>query len=434
MSAEPAEPTGSSWRLTPAFITAASISGALLYLAIALHRRDLLALASPLVGDIIIAAYWRPILILRVQLRASRVLLLEQESTTLHLVVETDRPVEVVTAMTTASKEFMLKYNPVQCSAARTSSRHEILQEVVALHWGRGFVGPATVNLWAKHGLLQAFVEAPAVPVRVVPLRKHFNTVDVVPFAKGNVGTHGSRYRGEGGDFAGVRPFGTGDRLKRINWRVSLRTGDIHVTTNASIRDADILLMIDSSSDVVSVDTIGRSEGSLDSAVRAAGSIAEHYLRNGDRVGLFDYARPLRPIRPATGRAHLHRIVDALIQVTPQPAVRISSTRVLSAVAPRSTIFLFGPFCGETMRDRGLAMRRSGHTVLIIDTLPRSALLRIEHEWTHTARRIEALRRESDMDQLLEHGIPVVIWRESEDLNQVLAQLSRAASAPRLVP
>lgn len=59
----------------------------------------------------------------------------------------------------------------------------------------------------------------------------------MVPRAEGLIGGHPSHRPGEGSDVAGVRPFVLGDRLRRINWRVTGRTGTLHVTSTYADRD-----------------------------------------------------------------------------------------------------------------------------------------------------------------------------------------------------
>ena len=55
---------------------------------------------------------------------------------------------------------------------------------------------------------------------------------------------------GDGTEFAGIRPFHAGDRLRRINWRVSLRTGALHVVdAPAARRTAAVLLVVDALAD-----------------------------------------------------------------------------------------------------------------------------------------------------------------------------------------
>ena len=88
----------------------------------------------------------------------------------------------------------------------------------------------------------------------------------------------------QGSEPAEVRAFRPGDRLRRINWAVSSRTGALHVTSTWADRDTQVLLLLDTEYDIGESEGIDGAASSLDTAVRAAAAIAEHSLRAGDRV------------------------------------------------------------------------------------------------------------------------------------------------------
>ena len=89
----------------------------------------------------------------------------------------------------------------------------------------------------------------------VLPASAPFDSAAEAPQPLGLVGANRSRRVGDGTEFAGIRPFHAGDRLRRINWRVSLRTGDLHVVTARGEEDSGVLLVVDALSD------FGRSGG-----------------------------------------------------------------------------------------------------------------------------------------------------------------------------
>ena len=107
-----------------------------------------------------------------------------------------------------------------------------------------------------------------------------------MPHPIGLVGTHQARRPGEGSEFSSIRPFAPGDRLRRVQWRVSLRTGALHVTSTVAEEDSSVLLLVDSGIEVGVGEGLHGRATSLDTAVRAAGAVAEHYLHRGDRVGM----------------------------------------------------------------------------------------------------------------------------------------------------
>lgn len=132
-----------------------------------------------------------------------------------------------------------------------------------------------------------------------LPLPAMFDSNTGLRHANGLVGLNQSARPGDGSEFASIRPFQVGDRLRRIHWPRSLRAGTLHVTSTWADQDSHVVIVVDA------IDDLGISEGidglasSLDVTVRAAGAIAEHYVQHGDRVSLACSAqRPPRSPHP----------------------------------------------------------------------------------------------------------------------------------------
>ena len=69
----------------------------------------------------------------------------------------------------------------------------------------------------------------------------------------------------------------------------------------------------------------------LDTTVRAAAAIAEHYLHRGDRVSLLEYGPAARRLRPATGRRQYLTVLEWLLDVRADVVRRTSRTTRSSA-------------------------------------------------------------------------------------------------------
>ena len=136
----------------------------------------------------------------------------------------------------------------------------------------------------------------------VWPQAAAYDSTAEAPQPDGLVGAHRSRRVGSGTEFAGIRPFAPGDRLRRISWPVSLRTGELQVVTTRAEQDASVLIVVDALRDIgISGGVDGRAS-SLDLTVRAASALAEHHVRRGDRVGCGSSDRATRGSRSAAGR------------------------------------------------------------------------------------------------------------------------------------
>lgn len=423
----------SGWQPTVAFTAAAGTAATLLFLAVALHRPDLAVIAAPLLVSLAVNLSRQPGNGVTARLRANPSTLLEDQGTTLRLRVTAPESADLVQTRSRAGAWLAIagRQRP-RCDRMPAAGPLVVSHQARAMRWSRTRSGTAQVTASAAQGLFRFDAAAQDAPVRILPLRERFHAIDAMPYAVGNLGAHRSRRSGDGTDLAGVRPFVAGDRLKRINWPVTLRTGQLHVTATVSDRDTSVMIVVDTSINATDP-TSTSAGGSLDTAVHAAAAIAEHYLQSGDRVGLLDHAQPLRPIRPAAGRAHLDRIVDALLDVTPQPATGdYPLPRVLARVAPRAMVMLLSPLLGAARPERAVALAHAGHPVLVIDTLGAHPPGDAAREWPDLAWRLQLLQRAADIDRLGEHGIPVVAWRGAGSLDDVLLRLSRAAGAPRI--
>ena len=76
---------------------------------------------------------------------------------------------------------------------------------------------------------------------------------------------------------------------------------------------------------------------------------------------------------------------------------------------------------------------RAGRFVVGIDTLPTDIPLPVRGDWATAAARLWRLDRSNTLEQLREHGVPVVAWAGPGSLDEVLRQVSRMASAPKAV-
>jgi uncharacterized protein (DUF58 family) len=289
--------------------------------------------------------------------------------------------------------------------------------------------------------------------VTTVPLPDHFSARVPVPRPDGLVGQNRSSHQGDGGELADIRPFRTGDKLRRVHWPVSMRTGELHVTSTYADQDSEVLLLIDAMHDIgVSEGVEGRST-SLDNAVRAAGAIAEHYLRTGDRVGLQVLgARDLPAVPSAAGKNHLRRVLDVLAGVrsadgTVKDEKRLSG-QLRRRVGAGALVVVLTPAISAQVLAHAIALARRGISVVVVDTLaPELARPDVDPALLTTvtpmatdspqlaslAWRIRLLERSREMLRAREAGVPIVPWGGPGTLDLVLRDLAHRSRAPRVV-
>lgn len=421
------------WRPTNALVGVVAIAGSLMLLAVIFRRTDFMLLALPFVLGALFGLSRRPSGTPEAVVEVTASSMLEDERTIVRVRVSSTDQVDAVSVQLQLGQYQIYRYGrPQRATALRAGESHELQFDVRSVRWGRAGVGPARIELTAGHGLLHCGpLRTGVTAITTLPLQQVFEAVDAVPRAEGVVGPHRSRRPGEGTDIAGVREFVVGDRLHRINWPVSLRLGGLHVTSTLSDRDTNVFLVLDTHFDLGRSEGIDGASSSLDLTVRSAASIAEFYLRHGDRVGLIDMGQAIRQVRPGSGRGHLIRLLDVLLDAAPSTTSGISTTMALGQVSTGSLVVMLSPLVGDNAINRTATLARAGHSVVVIDTLPEDAAPPRRSEWTSLAWRLWLLERSGEISRLGELGVPVVRWRGAGSLDEVLRDVSRAAAAPR---
>ena len=303
--------------------------------------------------------------------------------------------------------------------------------------WGRYLVGPPQVALMDGSGSWRAAGDGPSAYVVVRPAAASLVGSSGVTRPIGMAGSHPSATPGEGSQLAELREFRLGDRLKRINWRVTSRTGRLHVATMLTERDTDVLLVMDTMHDVPGLRPTDAT--SLDLAVRAVAALARHYLGYGDRVAVHDIGRRMRHVRAGTGPRQLLVTIDALSRIErgTNPVFR---GRPIRGITPGTLVFFCSPLIDESSTTEVGRLRQLGCEVVVVDTLPADigtprwlkGRRRRDRSWLDEAWVVRRLEREEMFARLRQAGVPVVAWRGTGSLAGVLATMERSRRAPRL--
>jgi uncharacterized protein (DUF58 family) len=273
-------------------------------------------------------------------------------------------------------------------------------------------------------------------PLTTLPVPALFDVHASMHPTDGLIGMHRSARSGEGNEFAGIRPFHAGDRLRRINWTRSARTNSLQVNSTWADLDTHIALIVDATDDFGVSEGIDGLASSMDATVRAAGAIAEHYAPRGERVSLRTFGtRSTTSVPPGTGRQQLRRILDALARVNPArggPTMyRTPAARQRGFIRGQLTVVL-SPLIAPEALDLVVSLGQRGMSVIVVDTLP-DHIVRDEDPYTALAWRIRLLERRRELRVVTAAGIPVVTWRGPGSLDQVIRDISCRGAAPRVV-
>jgi uncharacterized protein (DUF58 family) len=127
-------------------------------------------------------------------------------------------------------------------------------------------------------------------------------------------GEYRSVFRGQGMEFAEVRPYIPGDDYRAIEWNVSARLASPFVKTYTEERELTLLLVVDQSGST----TFGTpmTKGAL--AIEVASVLALAAARHNDRVGALLFSDTIESvIPPRKGRRHALRVIRDLVAFEP---------------------------------------------------------------------------------------------------------------------
>lgn len=293
---------------------------------------------------------------------------------------------------------------------------------IVASRWGAYRIDEVLVRARDRFGFFayEARLDR-SLDLRVYPspaaIRRAISAVETQTFA----GDELSRRRGDGIEFADVRPYAPGDQVRRVNWRLSSRRPELFVNELHPERSTDVVILVDTITDVAGVDT----RSSLSTALRGANGIANHYLRRRDRVGLISFGGTIRWLVPAMGPAQAYRIADTLLDA--QAATSVAWRRVdfipPRALPPKALVVALTPLLADQVVEGLLDLRGRGFDLAVVELDPEWFIPAPATPTTTTARRLWRMRRELLRDRFRRVGVSVATWNPDNQLDPVLEEV-----------
>jgi uncharacterized protein (DUF58 family) len=249
--------------------------------------------------------------------------------------------------------------------------------------------------------------------VRVFPreetLRSLIAPLETQVFAGNQV----SRARGEGIEFADLREWQPGDRLRRVNWRATALRRSLWVNEQNPERNTDVVLFLDTFAEV-------RAEGrsTNDRAVRAAATLAHIYLQRKDRVGLVGFGGFLSWLVPASGMRQLYAIVEALLtsEVVHSFAIRGVDVLPPRTLPSKALVLAITPLLDNRTAAALLDLRARGYDLIVVEVSPLELVAPKPGSELELAHRLWRLSRDALRWRYEQVGVPVVTWRDDEPL------------------
>jgi uncharacterized protein (DUF58 family) len=229
-----------------------------------------------------------------------------------------------------------------------------------------------------------------------------------------------AREKGEGIEFADLRQFVAGDRVRRINWRASARRGELWVNELHAERNSDVILFLDSFTEARRDD-----ESTLDRTVRGAAALVEHYLEHKDRVGLVSFGGVLNWLLPSSGLTQLYRIVDSLLdtEIILNYAWKDIDVIPRRTLPPKALVIALTPLLDERAAGALIDLRARGFDLAIVEVSPVPFVTPGSQELQRLAYDIWTSRRDALRGQYERAGVPVAVWNDDVPLVAALEEV-----------
>jgi uncharacterized protein (DUF58 family) len=352
-----------SWRVPVygAFAAAALVAG------LASGRVEPVALAAPFLLALVAAVVEREPRV-SVGLSLDRERALEGDEVTATIELSAPARVDRIELLLPLAPELSVEGQPAVALHLRGNETRTVELKLRSERWGAFRVGPLLVRERDVLGLRSwEGVAGGRHPLRLYPSEEALQSL--VPPLETQVfaGNQISRARGEGIEFADLREWQPGDRVRRVNWRATALRGSLWVNEQHPERNTDVVLFLDTFAEVRAQ---GRSTN--DRAVRAAATLARGYLQRKDRVGLVGYGGFLSWLLPASGTRQLYAIIDTLIasDVVHSYALRDVDVLPRRTLPPRALVLAITPLLDDRTAAALVDLRARSYDLIVVEVSP----------------------------------------------------------------
>jgi uncharacterized protein (DUF58 family) len=402
--------------------------------ALALGRPELVALAAPfalmLVGGLVIS---REPTLSRLSVSIDRDRVVEGETVTMRIEIAAERDVERLEVVVPLVPGLALDEGPPVRAVRLVAGRPRRLQlRIGCERWGVYELGQVLVRAYDRLDVFRFDGGTDARrAIKVFPRTETLRALVRPAQTQLHFGNQVARQTGGGIEFSELRPFVPGDRVRSIDWKATARRGSPWVRERHPERNTDVVIFLDTFSDVW---TGGRSS-SLERAVRAAATVADAYLARRDRVGVVGFGGILRWLEPAMGARQRYRIVDALLGTEVAVSYAWKGIDVIPArtLPPKALVLAITPLLDERSISALFDLRGRGFDVAVIEVPPIPPAVGQADPIASLARRLWIMERQVLRRRLQRIGVAVSEWPEDEFLQRPVWDVEAYRRSARLV-
>lgn len=277
----------------------------------------------------------------------------------------------------------------------------------------------------------------------LIALRARVARVRVTPIVSraARNGQQSSRLYGRGMDYAESRVYQPGDDVRRLDWRLTARSGKLHTKLFQEDREGCLLILLDTHA---SMRFGTRVRFKSVQVARAAASAAWYAIRAGERIGAMAFGGVERLQRPQAGPRGALAVCGALADWDAASITADQRSELLGDALARASRVLHGASrvllisdgfsCDAAARQRLLDLdRRAAVSVLVVGDALELALAPagrypLEHAGQRSDVHLESERQRADFQRMLGSG-PARLAELARTLGLPCSSIDTAADA-----
>ncbi|OBF70352.1 ATPase [Mycobacterium sp. 852002-51613_SCH5001154] len=399
------------WRASHLTRAMASCAGLALAVAVIGARWQLIAFAAPLLGVLCSISWQRPVPTIRVHGDPDAQRCFEDDRAQLRIWATEEGEATGFSAV----EVTVPPVEGLQLEVLDSDSRRSKRVAATAQRWGRYFIR-ARVDAVARGGLLYGTATVDAAEVIVFPLTPPQSTPIPQTELLDRLGAHLTRHVGPGVEYADIRAYVPGDQLRAVNWPVSARRGQLHVTQRLTDRAADVVVLIDTYRQ-----PLGPATRATERVVRGAAQVVQTALRHGDRAGIVALGgnRP-RWLGADIGQRQFYRVLDTVLGAGDRFEKTTGTLAPRAAVPAGAIVIAFSTLLDTEFALALIDLRKRGHVVIAVDILDSSPF---EGEQDPLVDRMWTLQRSAMYRDMATVGVDIVSWQGDSGLEQSMGVL-----------
>lgn len=230
-----------------------------------------------------------------------------------------------------------------------------------------------------------------------------------------------SRTAGSGTDFWSVRNYLPGDQLHRLNWRLTARHPQQLFTNEFEQEEIiNIGLILDTR---MPYEDVKHNRDLLNHSIQAAASLAETFLREGNRVGLLIFGQKMTYRFPGYGKRQLTWILRSLACTSASPNISMINIEYMcSRLFPGQALLVMVSPIQQGDERIYTRLRSHGYPLLMVSPDPVGfAQKQLQPSLVDAlAVRTARIERDLQLQQLVNLGIQVIDWPVDHSLNDVI--------------